>query len=447
MQEFSGVLKLPRILKSCKISFHFATSPRWSFFAVNARTCDIRIREVPVRDSDMGEDSMKMHALVTILGVMVFGCSDVVVADQISDAVQQLQSASAGGVGATEARNAVRMLSGSGESALLPVLKGFQGSNPVAVNWLRNAFEELVAAQQAAKKPLPADVLEAFIRDESQSPVARRLAYENLKTQDPEIEGRLIPDLLQDPSPEFRRDAVARLIDESKKASDAAASTALLKKAFSGAVHEDQVKDIAESLRKNGETVNIQRHFGFVPKWMIIGPFDNKDEKGFAVAYTPETELADGKPIDLAAEYDGQLGKVKWMPIATEDDYGVVDIAKQIENYKGSLMYATATWTSAGEQQVEIRLGTPNSWKLWVNGKLVFEREEYHRSSQMDQYSVPISLKSGENTLMLKVCQNEQTQDWAQRYQFQLRVCDQSGSAVLPATSTAKNNRQTGAQQ
>ncbi len=38
-----------------------------------------------------------------------------------------------------------------------------------------------------------------------------------------------------------------------------------------------------------------------------------------------------------------------------------------------------------------------------------------------------------DNVLLLKVCQNEQEQSWAQDYKFQLRVCDATGSAVLPA--------------
>lgn len=362
----------------------------------------------------------------------------------ISEAISTLQSIQPGGKGTADARSAVKMLADSGGKALLPVLKGFQGANPLAVNWLRNAFEEVVETQRTAGVSLPVESLEAFILDRSQSPTARRLAYETLKNLDATIEARLIPDMLLDPSAEFRRDAVAKLIDEAEKAPEAAAATPLFQKALSGAVHEDQVKQIAEALRKNGETVDIQKHFGFLSRWMIVGPFDNKEEKGFAVAYTPETEAAEGKLPDPSAEYDGQLGKVQWRAIATEDDYGVVDIAKQIENFKGSLMYATTTWTSDKAQQLEIRLGTPNAWKLWVNGQLVFEREEYHRSSAMDQYKVPVSLKAGENILMVKVCQNEQTQDWAQRYQFQVRVCDSTGSAVLSRTTTAQKI-QTGA--
>jgi hypothetical protein len=367
-----------------------------------------------------------------------------ILADEVSDSVKKLQSVEPGGKGTAAARDAVQSLIMNSDTALLPILNGFKESSPLAINWLRNAAEETVSAELAAGKQLPTEPLEAFIRDQKQSPVARRLAYEMLKAQDPAIEDRLIPDMLLDPSPEFRRDAVSRLVDEAGKASDAAVATPLFKKAMSGAVHEDQVKQIAEALRKNGETVNIQRHFGFLSQWMMVGPFDNKEEKGFAVAYTPETEAAEGKAPDAATEYDGQLGKVQWKPLTTDDDFGVIDIAKQIENYKGSIMYASTNWTSDKDQQLEIRLGTPNAWKLWVNGKLVFEREEYHRSSAMDQYKVPVSLKAGPNVLLVKICQNEQTQDWAQRYQFQLRVCDSTGSGILPKTATAQSDRQTG---
>lgn len=87
---------------------------------------------------------------------------------------------------------------------------------------------------------------------------------------------------------------------------------------------------------------------------------------------------------------------------------------------------------------VQVRLGTPNAWKLWVNGKLAFAREEYHRGSGLDQYRVDAELKPGKNILLLKICQNEQKEDWAQDYKVQLRVCDQSGVAV-PSTEPLKN--------
>ena len=48
----------------------------------------------------------------------------------------------------------------------------------------------------------------------------------------------------------------------------------------------------------------------------------------------------------------------------------------------------------------------------------------------MDQYSGRGTLKKGRNEVLVKVCQNEQTDAWAQRWDFQLRVCDELGGAV-----------------
>jgi hypothetical protein len=368
-----------------------------------------------------------------LIAAAAFSASTLVqAADTTSDAIATLKAVKDFSEGAAPARTAQSQLVSGGAANLVPVLQGFQGSSPLASNYLRNAFEAIAQNELKAGRTLPDAELLAFIRKTDESPTARRLAYEWLLKQQPELESTLIPQMLTDPSPEFRRDAVAKLIDQAT-AVDGQEAVSLFQKALSGAVHEDQVKTISKALRDADIKVDIQRHFGFLAEWKLIGPFDNKDTKGFAVAYPPEQK------IDLSAEYDGQLGKVAWQPLSSDDDYGLIDIGKQIENYKGSLMYATTTYNSSRDQSVEFRLGTPNAWKLWVNGELVFQREEYHRGTRMDQYRVPVVLKSGPNTILLKVCQNEQTQDWAQRYQFQLRVCDGTGSAVLPATRSASN--------
>ncbi|MEZ6125337.1 MAG: hypothetical protein R3C49_19485 [Planctomycetaceae bacterium] len=349
------------------------------------------------------------------------------------DDLQTLKSVGPNSSGAAAARDARDRLVRGGSKNLLPVLNAFQGSSPLAANWLRSTFESIADAEIRAGQSLPKDELVAFVKTTTHSPAARRLAYEWLLKRSPELEQQLIPEMLLDPSPDFRRDAVAQLISTAK-AAEGDAAVKLYQQAMQGAVHEDQVTVIAKALRDSGNEVNIQKHFGFLSAWKVAGPFDNKDMKGFAIAYPPESNL------DLSAEYEGQLGPVTWKELTTDDDYGIVDIAKSIENYKGSLMYAATTYISAADQEVELRLGTPNAWKLWVNGQLVFEREEYHRSSTMDQYKVPVTLKSGPNIILLKICQNEQDQPWAQRYQFQLRVCDRTGSAVSSAVATAQKN-------
>jgi hypothetical protein len=340
-------------------------------------------------------------------------------------AIEALKSVR-GTTGAAAARQAAAKVVAGGADNLILLLQGFDGATPLGANWLRSSFETLAASESGEDRRLPADNLRTFILDVRNDPAARRLAYEWLVKQEPKMEQQLIPGLLEDPHPDFRRDAVAMLIEQAKE-SEGTAAQQLYRKALKGAVHDDQVKIIAAALEAAGDPVDLQLHFGFLPSWKVIGPFDNKDKKGYAVAYPPEAS------IDLDASYDGQLGKVSWQDISTDDGYGIVSIADQIDNYKGSLMYAVTTFRSATGGNVEFRLGTPNAWKLWVNGELVFEREEYHRSTRMDQYRIPVSLIAGDNTIMLKVCQNEQEEDWAQDYQFQLRVSDSSGAAILPA--------------
>jgi hypothetical protein len=352
-------------------------------------------------------------------------------AASIADLAKTIKGVGDQGRGNAAAQSAVQELSVMDSSALVPLLRQFQGANPLAANWLRSAFEAIADRSLQADGKLPGPQLEAFILELKQNPRARRLAYEWLVKVDPSISDRLIPQMLADPSPEFRRDAVQRLIDLGTRQiadDDKRAATESFRQALGGAVDDDQVKAIVKPLKKLGQTVDLQRHFGFLASWQIIGPFDNRELKGFATAYAPESK------IELGQSLDGQLGKVSWQEIRTDDDYGTVDIAKQVKNYKGSVMYLTTDFVSDKAQELELRLGTPNAWKLWVNNRLLFARQEYHRGSALDQYRVPVAVKKGRNIILLKICQNEQTQDWAQRYQVQIRVCNASGSAVLSAS-------------
>ena len=128
----------------------------------------------------------------------------------------------------------------------------------------------------------------------------------------------------------------------------------------------------------------------------------------------------------------GTVGEVSWVKKESDQRHSVLDLNKLIGRHKGAVAYAYHQFETDRAQQVEIRLGTPNGWKLWVNGKLIFAHEEYHLLTQMDQYRTPVLLQAGTNRILLKICQNEQTEDWAQDWQFQVRVCDASGTAVLP---------------
>ena len=364
--------------------------------------------------------------------------------DSLAESIAAIRKVDQLGAGTAEAQAASKQLQAANADALPRIAAAFKGANPLAANWLRSAFEVNFDKAIRNKQSIPIDRLLAFVKDTNGDPRARRMVFEWLTKLDAGLADELIPKMLLDPSPEFRRDAVARLIEsaaQQKKDGHRKAAIDLFSKALSGAIHEDQVKAIVEPLEDLGEEVDVQKHFGFLPDWYVIGPFDNRDKKGFPVEYPPEREL------NLKASYDSKYAKskVSWNKYSTDDAYGILDIAKKIKNHKGSCMYASTDYVSDARKQVELRLGTPNAWKLWLNGKLIFEREEYHRSTRMDQYNLTVTMNRGANTILLKVCQNEQDEDWAQEYHYQLRVCNSTGSAIPSATTrTAQRFGKTG---
>ena len=185
-----------------------------------------------------------------------------------------------------------------------------------------------------------------------------------------------------------------------------------------------------ERLKELGTEVDVARHYGYVVDWHVIGPFDNTDEKGFAVAYPPESE------VDLAGEYSGKSATVQWTDAATDAD-GKLDLHEAIEKLLGVTAYATVAFQSDKRQTVEIRFSTVNATKLWVNGELIAENEVYHTGDDFDQYRAVVTLEPGENRILLKICQNEMEPEWAHKWEFKLRVCDAVGTAVLSTDRVA----------
>jgi hypothetical protein len=346
-----------------------------------------------------------------------------VCAADLTPALASIRSVGTEGKGHAEAVAAAKVASQAEAGQLAQILVAMDGANPVATNWLRVAAESVAQRAVAAGK-LPQADLEAFLADTKHSPRGRRLAYELVATVDPSAEGRLIPKLLDDPSLELRRDAVAQLLTTAGKA-DKPDSLELYQRAFRHSRDLDQIKTAAAKLKDLGSDPAIALHMGYVMNWRLIGPFDNLDDKGWDVAYPPETK------VDLAAELHGQKGKVRWLSHVTSDEFGRVDVNKVLANHKGAIAYACVEFMADRDQLCDLRLGTPNANKVWLNGELVGSAHVYHANATIDQYISKGRLKRGKNTILVKLCQNEQTEAWAQEWVFQLRVCDAIGTAIL----------------
>ena len=330
-----------------------------------------------------------------------------------------------GNVNAAEAWK--ELTSNSNQETLMMVFEAMNEAGPVASNWLRSAAQVIFKNMQTDQYDSNSFLGEYFLNENNPSK-ARRFAFELIKKNDPDVAAEIIPGLLNDPSPELRRDAIDLLIKKGKSLEETGKKNSAIliyRQALNSAVEANQIKPLSTSLKNLGANVDLPKHFGFLMRWHAIGPFDNSNRAGFDMVFPPEKE------INLDAEYKGKKGVAKWQPIESYDPFGKIDFNKPFGLLKESAAYAYTEFESSSARSAELRLGCKNAWKVWLNGNFIFGRDEYHRGQRIDQYKMDIDLKKGKNTILVKACQNEQTEEWTVQWEFQLRVCNQSGVAIL----------------
>ena len=162
---------------------------------------------------------------------------------------------------------------------------------------------------------------------------------------------------------------------------------------------------------------------GFVPesRWITLGYFKNIDSMGMLYAYIPEETTQ----IDPTAKYNGKDGLISW----EKSTYRTLDGHYVFvgENSDWSVAYVWTIVTSPNEQDIVLRFDSDDQGIIWLNGKEVFL---HHRTSgaMMDRYTIPVTLKKGENTILLKICNASQSWD------FFLRLTDEDGNPIQGLT-------------
>jgi hypothetical protein len=354
----------------------------------------------------------------------------------------RIKSVGAEGAGNASAQSAWRDLVRLGPKALFPTLAAMKDASPIARNWLR-AAADTIAEKALAARQLSSPDLEAFVRDRQKDGAARRIAYEWLVRLDATAPQRLLPGMLDDPGSELRRDAVARLLEqvEARKKTGDKAVLEDARKALDAAADPDQVEAAAKLLKGLGAPADLATHYGAIRRWMLLVPFDNTGRTGYERAYLPE------KKIDLGQSYKGKKGaEARWQEHVTEEPRGLIDLNEVLGKQKGVVAYAYAVVESPKEQVVQFRAGCVTALKIFLNGKPVLAREEYHHGMRIDQYIAPATLRKGRNEILVKVCQNEQTESWAQNWKFQVRLSDALGRAVPFRVLDLSNDTRKGGQ-
>ncbi len=378
--------------------------------------------------SRLQRTKMMLRFLAVVCGVALTGCPIGLVdaEDSLAEALAAVKSVGPNGLGNASAVQAMKTLNSATIDQVPMMLEAMDGANQLSLNWLRSAVLSVVGRGGE----LPRDAVAAFFHDTSHSSMGRLLAFDLLTDGMPELASEMIPKLIDDPSMPLRYKAVSALIRnaETMLSSDPPAAIGKLGYALTKARDVAQIQSIAEKLDGLGVKVNLQEQMGFLNTWHLVGTFDNKDMSGFEVAYGPEEAVG---MIDLNATYKDQNGMdATWREVTTDHATGNVDLNSFIGKVKGATVYAFGNFKAAEDRNAEIRIGTANATKIWLNGELVMANEIYHNSNSIDKFTGKVHLNKGDNQILIKVCQNEQTESWAQDWQFQIRICDETGKPI-----------------
>ena len=380
----------------------------------------------------MNSSTMLFLSTAIFLGSCQFAAAQSSDDTAIKSAISTVQKVQLHGVGHAEAVKAMEVLNAAPSGQIHLLFEALDSGNQISENWIRAAIQKSLSKASN----FPTNAIQSYYDDQSNSEKGRWLAWQILSEHQPEFRNATIGNLVSDPSMPLRAIGIAKLLEDADSKGtvveemDDDSKTQkknILARALENARDVDQVMTIAKSLKPLGTEINLRSHLGFIEQWNLVAGFNNKDESGFDVAYEPEASLSSS---DLQQTFTINAEQVSWTNTVTKDETGVVDLNEVLSRQKGVIAYAVSSYDSPESRQAEIRIGTPNAHKIWVNGELVMSNEIYHNSNAIDKFGAPISLKKGENQIVMKICQNEQTEAWAQDWSFQVRICDSTGKAL-----------------
>lgn len=125
--------------------------------------------------------------------------------------------------------------------------------------------------------------------------------------------------------------------------------------------------------------------------WHQIGPFKaNGVDQAFSKRFGPE------KKLDLKKKY----GDLAWQEIPDRKDGEVIDFP-----YSGSgdTTYLYRSINAEEPTDLDLSLGSDDTITVWLNGKEV-HKNKANRGPAPDQDQVTLSLQSGKNDLLIKIC-------------------------------------------
>ncbi len=183
-------------------------------------------------------------------------------------------------------------------------------------------------------------------------------------------------------------------------------------------VAPELLAELAKKLQSAGVSADLSNLLGVVKSWHLVGPFDWKGDQDWGAAFVGEPK------IDLAASYEVNGKPLQWKKVATADPIGIVDLTSNVAARDRCFAYAYAVVDVPEASDAEVRTGSDDGNKIWVNGTVVGENR-VDRGTALDQDKADVHLNQGRNEILVKISQG------AGGWNFCLRLCSPNGSGIV----------------
>ncbi len=182
---------------------------------------------------------------------------------------------------------------------------------------------------------------------------------------------------------------------------------------------------LAQNASRRGLKAEAARQWaalGFVRRWQVIGPFDNASQSGFGKSYAPEQGIALG-----GAETGKDDQTLHWHPLGLVGPDGQCAVGQALGDKEANVFYAVTAVQLPRPQAAVLEFDPTGASKISVNGVWVHADPLLRTGTAgiADPFAVPITLRAGWNTVLVKLCDDEST-----AAAFALRITGADGAAL-----------------
>jgi tetratricopeptide (TPR) repeat protein len=164
---------------------------------------------------------------------------------------------------------------------------------------------------------------------------------------------------------------------------------------------------------------DIYRNLG-VPldhQWYVVGPFPQRNKSGFQNEFAPE------KDRKITTIYNTGDHKLNWIEAKDGAYDGYINLKEIFQPSSWAVAYSSIYVFSPDERKVQIRMGSDETCKIWLNEELIWQHF-LKRGALIDRDLVTVVLHPGYNKIMLKVTNSDQ--EWG----YYFRITDEKGNGI-----------------